>query len=108
MVELRTRKRVMRGDKGNHHEKLRLKRILYARQFTIPDMAGMSTDSVGSITDTKPSIAHHGSHTPDFSYPLVSLITFSSSPISLFLVHNITIITEQSYVIPLYLFLQRS
>jgi hypothetical protein len=43
MVEFRTRKRVMKGDGGNHHEKLGLERMLCASQFTIADMIGMNT-----------------------------------------------------------------
>jgi len=46
MVELRTRKRELRGHGGNHHEKLGLKRILCASQLTIPDTAGMTPDLV--------------------------------------------------------------
>jgi len=37
MVELKTRMRKQRVYWGNHHEKLGLKIILYASQFTIPD-----------------------------------------------------------------------
>jgi len=95
MVELRARKREMRGDVGNHHGKLGLTRISYASQFTIPNMAGMSPDPAHNITDTRSSNLNQASHTPYFSYPLVSSISFpSSSPISLFLVHNSTIIAE--------------
>jgi hypothetical protein len=79
MVELRTRKRDMRGDGGNHHEKLGLMRISCASQFTIPDTAGTSPDPAGNITDTRSSQSNQASRTPDFSYPLVSSISFSSS-----------------------------
>jgi len=96
MVELRTRKTEMRGDRGNHHEKLGLKRISCANQFTIPDTAGMSPDLEGNISDTRSDKPNQASRTPDFSYPLISSISFSSSPISLFLLHNTTIITDQS------------
>jgi hypothetical protein len=44
MVELRTRKREMRGDGGNDHEKLGEKRISCANQSTIPDSAGMGPE----------------------------------------------------------------
>jgi len=85
----------MRGDGGNHHEKLGLKRILCARQFTIPDSAGTSPDLACNFTDMRPSQPDQASSTPDFSYPLVPSISFASSyPISLFLVHNSTIIAE--------------
>ena len=85
----------MRGDGGNHHEKLGLTRISYARQFTIPDTAGMSLDLARNITNTRSSKPNQASRTPDFSYLLVSSISFSSSSlISLFLIHNSTIIAE--------------
>jgi len=95
MVDLRTRKREMRGDGGNQHEKLGLKKISGASQFTIPDTAGMSTDLVSNYTDTRSSQPNQASRIPDFSYPLVSSTSFSSaSPISLFLVHDSNIVTE--------------
>ena len=95
MVELRTRKREMRGYGGNHHEKLGLKRISCASQLTITDTAGKSPDSACNYTDTRSYQPNQASRTPDFSYPLVSSTSFSSSsPISLFLVHNSTIIAE--------------
>ena len=81
---MRTRKREMRGYQGNHHEKLGLKIISYVSQFTIPDTA--------ATRSSQPNLA---SRTPDYSYPLVSSPSFSSSsPISLFLIHNSTIIAE--------------
>ena len=67
MVELRTRKREMRGYGGNHHEKLGLKRISYASQVTIPDTAGTSPDPAGNITDTGSSKPNQASRTPDFT-----------------------------------------
>ena len=95
MVELRTRKREMRGYGGNHHEKGGLKRISCASQFTIPDTAGMSPDPACNNTDKRSSQPNQASRTPDYSYPLVSFTSFlSSSPISHFLVHNSTIIAE--------------
>jgi len=95
MVELRTRKREMRGDGRNHHEKLGLGRISCASQFTIPDTAGAIPDPACNYTDTRSSHPNQVRHTPDFSYPLVSSTSFSSSSsISLFLVHNSTIIAE--------------
>jgi hypothetical protein len=91
----RTRKREMRGDGTNHHEKLGLQRISCASQFTIPDTVGTSPDPACNHTDTRSSQPNQASRTPDFSYPLVSSTSFSSSsPISLFLVHNSTIIAE--------------
>jgi hypothetical protein len=95
MAELRTRKREMRRYGGNHHEKLGLKIISCASQFTIPDTAGTSSDPACNYTDTRSSQPNPASHTPDYSYPLVSSTSFSSSsPISLFLVRNSTIIAE--------------
>jgi len=67
MVELSTRKREIRGDGGNHHEKQGLKRISCASQFTIPDMAGTSPDPAGNNTDTTSSKPNQASGTPDFS-----------------------------------------
>jgi len=80
---LRTRKREMRGDGGNHHEKLGLKRISCASQLTIPDTAGTSPDPACNYTDTRSSQPNQASRTPDFSYPLVSSTSFSSSSPSL-------------------------
>jgi len=64
----------MGGDGGNHHEKLRLKRIPYASQLTIPDMAGTTPDPAVKYTDTRCSKPNQASRTPDFSHPLVSSI----------------------------------
>jgi len=80
---LSTRKREIRGDGGNHHEKLGLKRISCASQFTIPDTARTCPDPAGNNTDTRSSKPNQASRSPDFSGPLVSSISFSSSsPIS--------------------------
>jgi hypothetical protein len=95
MIELRTRKREMRGYEGNHHEKMGLMRIPCLSQLTIPDTAGKSPDAACNYTDTMSSKPNQVSHTQDFSYPLVFSISFSSSsPISIFLVHNSTLIAE--------------
>src|SRR5882757_3476445 len=64
----------MRGDGGNHHEKLELKRIPCASQLTIPDTAGTTPDPAVKNTDTRSSKPNQASRTPDFSYPLVSSI----------------------------------
>jgi len=64
----------MRGDGGNHHDKLGIKRILCASQLTIPDTAGTTPDSAGKNTDMRSSKRNQASCTPDFSYPLVSSI----------------------------------
>ena len=89
-------KREMRGYGGNYHEKLGLKRILCASQFTIPDTAGTTPDPVCNYTDMRSSQLNQASCTSDFSYPLIITSCSSSSPISLFLVHNSTIIAEHN------------
>ena len=95
MAELSTRKREIRGDRGNHHETLGLEKISCASIFTIPKTAGMSPDPVGNNTNPRSPKPHHASCTPDCSGPLVCFILFSSlSPISLFLVHTSNIIAE--------------
>ena len=81
--------------RGNNHEKLELKRIPWASQFTIAVSAGASPGRAWNNTDTRSPQSNQTSCTPDYSYPLVSSTSFSSSsPISLFLVHNFSIITE--------------
>jgi len=85
----------MRGDGGNHHERLGLKRMSCASLFTIRDTACTSPDPKCNYTDTRSFQPNQASCTPDFSYPLGSSTSFSSSsPISLLLVHNSKIITE--------------
>jgi hypothetical protein len=49
MVDLRTRKREMRGDGGNHYEKLELERSLCTSQFTIPNIPNTSPDMMGTF-----------------------------------------------------------
>jgi hypothetical protein len=95
MVELRMRKTEMRGNGENHHEKLGLRRILCTSQLTITDTAGMSPNPACSNTYTGSSQPNQATHTPAFSYPLVSSTPFSSSsPFSHFLVLNSNIIAE--------------
>jgi hypothetical protein len=94
MVELRTRKRWMRRYGGNHQEKLGLNRLWCASQFTIPDTAGRSPVPGCNYTETSVSQPNQASGTRDISYPLVVTSCSSSSLISLFLVHNSTIIAE--------------
>ena len=85
----------MRGDGGNLHENLGLRRISCASQFTIPDAAGTIPDLADNNTTTRSSEPNQASRTPDFSGLLVSSISCSSSSlISLFLIHNSTIIAE--------------
>jgi len=66
MLKLSTRKREIRGDGGNHHEKLGLERILCASQLTIPETAGTSPDPVGNITNNGSSKPNQASRPPDF------------------------------------------
>jgi len=94
MVELLTRKREMRGDGTTHNEKLELMRTSCAIKFTIHDMAGTSPDQVCNPVDMRLSQPNQASCTPDFSYPLVTSTSFSSSSPSLCLIHNSIIIAE--------------
>jgi len=94
MEELRTRKREMRGDGTNHHEKLGLQRISCASQFTIPHRASPNHNRACNNTNTRSSQPNQASCTPVYSYPLISSTSFSSSSPSLFLVHNSTIIAD--------------
>ena len=54
-------------DGAIHHEKLGLKRISCASQFTIPDMAGTSPDPACNYTDTRSSQPNQAGRTLDFS-----------------------------------------
>jgi len=95
MVELRMRQREMRGDGTKYHEKLGLKRILCGSQFTNPKMGGLRTDEECNKTDMRSSQPNQASRTPAFHYPPISCTSvLSSSPMSLFLVQNSTIIAE--------------
>jgi len=95
MVQLRTRKREIRRDGGNHHEKMGHKTISCASQFTIPNTAGTSPDPACNNTNTRSHQPNQASRTTDFSYPLWSCTSFSfSSPMSLFIIHNWSIIAE--------------
>jgi hypothetical protein len=58
-------------------------------------MAGTSPDLACNYTDTRSSQPNRVCHTPDFSYPLISSISFSFSfTISHLHVHNCTIMAE--------------
>ena len=72
-------------------------RISCASQCTIADMVCTSYDPAGNYPDTRFSEPNQASRTPDFAYPLVfSRLFSSSSSISLFLIHNSTIIPEHN------------
>jgi len=66
MVELSTRKREIREDGGNHHEKLGPERISGANQLTIPDMVGTSPDPAGAYTNKRSATNNHASRARDF------------------------------------------
>jgi len=94
-VELRMRKQEMRAHGTNHHDKLGFDWISCASWFTIPDIAGTSPNPACNHTNTMSSWPNKGSPTTDFSCLHVFSTSFSSSlSISLFVVHNSTIITE--------------
>jgi len=85
----------MRRDGADHHEELGLKIFSCASQFTIPNTTGISPNPACNNTNTRSSQSYWASHTSDFSHPLIFFELFSSSsPISLFLIHNATIIAE--------------
>ena len=69
----------MRGDEGNRHQKLGLKRIICVSQFTIPDIARTIPDPAGKTTDTRSSKPNPACPTRDFSYPRVSFVSFPLS-----------------------------
>ena len=95
MEQFWTKKREIRGDGGNHHEKLGPKRNFCASQFTIPNTPGTSPDLICNNPNMRSCQPNQASHTPDFSYRLLFSTLFqSSSTISLFLMHNSTIIAE--------------
>jgi len=96
MVQLMGRKRKMRTDTGNYYEKLGLNKISFRSQFTIHNSAGWSPDPEGQKTDTWFSKPNLSSRTANFACLVILSISFSSpSAISLFVVYNSTIITEQ-------------
>jgi len=51
---------------GKHYEKLGLKRISCASQFTIPNTAGTTPDPAGNNTDMRSSKHNQASRTPNF------------------------------------------
>ena len=65
MVELSTRKREIRGDGENYHEKLGLERISCASRLTIREMARMSPDPASNNTDTRSSKPNQVSSKPN-------------------------------------------
>jgi len=96
------RRREIRGDWGNHHEKLGLERISCVRQFMICDTAYASLDLASINPEMWSSQSNQASRIPDFSYLLISSILFPSSfPNSLLLVHNSTIFGEYKFKLSL-------
>jgi len=61
------RKREMRGDRGNHHEKLGLDRMLCANQFMICNIEGTTPDPTGNYTVMRSYNANQVSYIPDVS-----------------------------------------
>jgi len=91
MVDLRTREREMRGDGGNHHEKLGLNRTLCARQFTIPiqqvrvpirRLITLIRSLPNPIRYVVPRISHIRSYPPHCSYPHPPSLSFSSTTLT--------------------------
>jgi len=104
IVDLRTRKWEIRGDAGNRHEQLGLRRISCVTQFTIHDTAGTSPEPACKFIHSRSLQSNERSCAPDFSYPLVSSTSCSSSsPICLFLIHNSNIITEHKVKLSLFI-----
>jgi len=88
--------REMRAYRRNHRNEMGLERMYCASQFTIPKRAGTGSDLRCNYPDTRSSWPNQTSVTPDFAYALVILhIILISIPITLFLVHNSTNITER-------------
>ena len=95
MVELRMRHREMRQYKGKRHENLRCKRIMCTSHFTIHNTAGPSSVRACNYAKTRSSQHNRAYHALDFWYPhVLSTSLSSSSPMSLIVVHNSTIISE--------------
>jgi hypothetical protein len=78
MVELRKRKKEIRGYGGNHDKTLGHYRISCASQLTIPDPAGTTPDPDVKNTDARSSIPSQASHTPNRLYTLGSSMLFAS------------------------------
>jgi len=98
------RKREMRGDGGNYHDNLELKRILCMRQFNIPNRAGTSPNPACINTDMRSSQPSQACRNPNLSCLVVSCISLSSSTsISRFLVHTSAIIAEYNETACLYI-----
>jgi hypothetical protein len=85
----------MRGDDTNHQEKVGHKIIFCVCQYAIIYTAGKNSDLVCDGANMRSSKLHQASRAPDFPYLLVLLTLFlSSSPITLFPIHNSIIIAE--------------
>jgi len=81
MVELRTRKRDIGRDYGNHHDRLGLQRISCRSLFTIPNTERTSPDPSSNEIDMLSSKPCQVCRTPDPSYLLEpSCLSLSSSP----------------------------
>jgi len=95
MVELRTRKREIRGDGGNDDKKQTLDKIARTSQFNIANTSDRRLDQECNTLDRRSSRPNGASCTPGFSYPYVFSASFtSSSTISLIPIYNWTTIVE--------------
>jgi len=105
IVELRTRKREMRGDGGDHHDKQLLKRIFCAGQFTIPDTACTSSDPACKYIDTRSSQPNQAKLYPWFliSASILHIVPIFIPHLSLSYPQLYHHRRTQSSVIPLYL-----
>jgi hypothetical protein len=96
IVELRTKKREMRGVGTPHHGKQGLKRMSCASHIPIPAMGGMCPNPACNHVNMRSFQHNHASHFLNCSYSLLWSTRLSSfSSISLFLLNNSTIIAEQ-------------
>jgi len=71
-------------DEGNHDENLQPKRISYASQLTMSNMAGITARLARKTTEKRYSQPNHAGHIANFSHPLVSsnLVSIFNSHLS--------------------------
>jgi len=92
MLELWIHNWEIRGNWGNHHEKLELMTNSFALWWTIPNMGGTTPDLADRNTDIGCAERNQAGHTPNFPYLLKSsdIIPIFIS-ILILLIHNSTI-----------------
>jgi len=94
MVELRTRRREIRRDGANHHEKLGLGEMNV--QVNLPSSIGSYKSQCGvALHQHEVFLTQSGKSYPDFTYCSYADIVLIFLPISHFLIHNSIIIAEQ-------------